>query len=78
MTSMWYAMREALAIVAEQGLESMWARHEAAHKQVGSVPWGSGAGGAGGGRHAAPGCQGDRPPAATLACGRALLAATPA
>ena len=34
MTSMWYAMREALAIVAEQGLESMWARHEAAHKQV--------------------------------------------
>lgn len=35
MTSMWYAMREALAIVAEQGLESMWARHEAAHKQVG-------------------------------------------
>lgn len=34
MTSMWYAMREALAIVAEQGLESMWARHEAAHKQL--------------------------------------------
>lgn len=27
-------MREALAIVAEEGLEAMWARHEAAHKQL--------------------------------------------
>jgi alanine-glyoxylate transaminase/serine-glyoxylate transaminase/serine-pyruvate transaminase len=31
---MWYAMREALAIVAEEGLEKMWARHEAVHKQM--------------------------------------------
>ena len=34
MVSMWYAMREALAIVAEEGLEPMWARHEAVHKQL--------------------------------------------
>lgn len=34
MVSMWYAMREALAIVAEEGLEAMWARHEAVHKQL--------------------------------------------
>lgn len=27
-------MREALAIVAEEGLESMWVRHEAMHKQL--------------------------------------------
>ncbi|KAL4426055.1 hypothetical protein ABPG77_007851 [Micractinium sp. CCAP 211/92] len=34
MTSMWYAMREALAIVSEEGLDAMWARHEAVHKQL--------------------------------------------
>lgn len=34
MISMWYAMREALAIVAEEGLEAAWARHEAAHKAL--------------------------------------------
>jgi alanine-glyoxylate transaminase/serine-glyoxylate transaminase/serine-pyruvate transaminase len=34
MVSMWYAMREALAVVAEEGLEAMWARHEAAHRQL--------------------------------------------
>lgn len=27
MVSMWYAMREALAIVGDEGLEAMWARH---------------------------------------------------
>lgn len=27
-------MREALAIVSEEGLDAMWARHEAAHKQL--------------------------------------------
>jgi aspartate aminotransferase-like enzyme len=27
-------MREALALVAEEGLEVMWARHTAAHKQL--------------------------------------------
>lgn len=31
---MWYAMREALALVAEEGLGAMWARHEAAHRQL--------------------------------------------
>lgn len=31
---MWYAMREALAIVSEEGLDAMWARHEAVHKQL--------------------------------------------
>ncbi|KFM28006.1 Serine-pyruvate aminotransferase, mitochondrial [Auxenochlorella protothecoides] len=34
MVSMWYAMREALAIVAEEGLEAGWARHAAAHDQL--------------------------------------------
>ena len=34
MVSMWYAMREALANVAEEGLDAMWARHEAVHKQL--------------------------------------------
>ena len=34
MVSMWYAMREALALVAEEGLEAMWVRHEAVHKQL--------------------------------------------
>ena len=34
MVSMWYALREALAIVAEEGLDAMWARHEAVHKQM--------------------------------------------
>lgn len=27
-------MREALAVVAEEGLPSMWARHEACHHQL--------------------------------------------
>ncbi len=31
MVSMWYAMREALAIVGEEGLEPMWARHKEMH-----------------------------------------------
>jgi len=34
MVSMWYAMREALAIVGEEGLEAMWARHLAAHDDL--------------------------------------------
>lgn len=34
MVSMWYAMREALALVAEEGLGPMWARHDAAYKQL--------------------------------------------
>jgi alanine-glyoxylate transaminase/serine-glyoxylate transaminase/serine-pyruvate transaminase len=34
MVSMWYAMREALAIAAEEGLDAMWARHRAAHRQL--------------------------------------------
>jgi len=34
MVSMWYAMREALALVAEEGLENMWKRHEDVHKQL--------------------------------------------
>lgn len=34
MVSMWYAMREALAVVAEEGLESMWERHAAVHNQL--------------------------------------------
>ncbi|KAA6421055.1 MAG: alanine-glyoxylate transaminase [Trebouxia sp. A1-2] len=33
--SMWYGMREALAIVAEQGLDSMWKRHT----QLGKYLW---------------------------------------
>ncbi|KXZ49207.1 hypothetical protein GPECTOR_22g797 [Gonium pectorale] len=32
--STFYAMREALALVAEEGLESMWARHQAMHKRL--------------------------------------------
>jgi alanine-glyoxylate transaminase/serine-glyoxylate transaminase/serine-pyruvate transaminase len=32
--STFYAMREALAIVSEEGLESLWARHLAAHNQL--------------------------------------------
>ncbi len=31
---MWYAVREALALVAEEGLGGMWARHEAVHAQL--------------------------------------------
>lgn len=34
MISMWYAMREALAMVADEGLEAMWARHLEAHQQL--------------------------------------------
>lgn len=34
MVSTWYAMREALAVVAEEGLPSMWARHEACYHQL--------------------------------------------
>ena len=34
MISMQYAMREALALVAEEGMEEMWARHDAVHKQL--------------------------------------------
>ncbi|KAL4438458.1 hypothetical protein ABPG77_000106 [Micractinium sp. CCAP 211/92] len=34
MVSMWYAVREALALVAEEGLGGMWARHEAVHAQL--------------------------------------------
>ncbi|KAL4431336.1 hypothetical protein ABPG75_006592 [Micractinium tetrahymenae] len=34
MVSMWYAVREALALVAEEGLPAMWARHAAAHAQL--------------------------------------------
>ncbi|KAI3429701.1 hypothetical protein D9Q98_005786 [Chlorella vulgaris] len=34
MVSMWYAMREALAIVSEEGLEAGWVRHEQAHKAL--------------------------------------------
>ena len=34
MISSMYALREALAIVAEEGLAAMWARHEAVHKQL--------------------------------------------
>jgi alanine-glyoxylate transaminase/serine-glyoxylate transaminase/serine-pyruvate transaminase len=30
--STFYAMREALAIVGEEGLQAMWARHLAAHQ----------------------------------------------
>jgi alanine-glyoxylate transaminase/serine-glyoxylate transaminase/serine-pyruvate transaminase len=32
--STWYAMREALAIVAEEGLDSMWRRHTAMHQRL--------------------------------------------
>lgn len=34
LVSMWYAMREALAVVAEEGLEPAWARHKACHDQL--------------------------------------------
>ena len=34
MVSTWYAMREALAIVGEEGLEPMWKRHKDLHMQV--------------------------------------------
>lgn len=34
MVSMWYAMREALALVAEEGLEAMWQRHQSVHEQL--------------------------------------------
>jgi alanine-glyoxylate transaminase/serine-glyoxylate transaminase/serine-pyruvate transaminase len=34
MISMQYAMREALALVADEGIEEMWARHDAVHKQL--------------------------------------------
>ncbi|KAL4549591.1 hypothetical protein Ndes2526B_g04596 [Nannochloris sp. 'desiccata'] len=34
MVSMQYAMREALALVADEGMEQMWARHDAVHKQL--------------------------------------------
>jgi hypothetical protein len=32
---MWYAMREALAIVGDEGLEAMWARHLQARRPAG-------------------------------------------
>lgn len=32
--STWYAMREALAVVTGQGLESMWLQHRACHEQL--------------------------------------------
>lgn len=34
MVSMWYAMREALALVAEEGLPAMWERHQKVHEQL--------------------------------------------
>jgi alanine-glyoxylate transaminase / serine-glyoxylate transaminase / serine-pyruvate transaminase len=34
MVSMWYAMREALALVQEEGLDAMWARHKAVHDEL--------------------------------------------
>jgi alanine-glyoxylate transaminase/serine-glyoxylate transaminase/serine-pyruvate transaminase len=34
MVSMWYAMREALALVAKEGLNEMWQRHQAVHEQL--------------------------------------------
>lgn len=34
MVSTWYAMREALAIVQETGLENLWANHERLHKEL--------------------------------------------
>jgi alanine-glyoxylate transaminase / serine-glyoxylate transaminase / serine-pyruvate transaminase len=34
MVSTWYGLREALAIVAEEGLEAMWERHMACHNQL--------------------------------------------
>jgi alanine-glyoxylate transaminase/serine-glyoxylate transaminase/serine-pyruvate transaminase len=32
--SLFYALREALAIIAEEGLENRWARHRAAHERL--------------------------------------------
>ncbi|KAG1673233.1 hypothetical protein FOA52_013113 [Chlamydomonas sp. UWO 241] len=34
MVSMWYAMRESLALVSEEGLENMWARHTEMHHRL--------------------------------------------
>jgi aspartate aminotransferase-like enzyme len=34
MVSTCYAMREALALVNEEGLESMWSRHEELHHRL--------------------------------------------
>ncbi|CAK0772136.1 hypothetical protein CVIRNUC_003932 [Coccomyxa viridis] len=34
MVSLWYAMREALALVGEEGLEPMWARHQKLHEDL--------------------------------------------
>ncbi|BDA46134.1 Serine-pyruvate aminotransferase, mitochondrial [Coccomyxa sp. Obi] len=34
MVSMWYAMREALALVGEEGLDAMWARHQREHEHL--------------------------------------------
>ena len=34
MVSTWYGLREALAIVAEEGLDAMWKRHMACHEQL--------------------------------------------
>lgn len=34
MVSTWYAMREAYAVMAEEGLPAMWARHHAVHEQL--------------------------------------------
>eukprot|EP00889_Picochlorum_renovo_P004271 jgi/Picre1/31301/NNA_006654.t1 len=34
MVSMWYSMREALALVAEEGLDAMWKRHQSVHEQL--------------------------------------------
>ena len=34
MVSLWYGLREALAVAADEGLEAMWARHLAAHRRL--------------------------------------------
>lgn len=34
MVSMWYAMREALQLVGEEGLENMWSRHQELHHRL--------------------------------------------
>ena len=34
MVSTWYGMREAYAVMAEEGLPAMWARHRAVHEQL--------------------------------------------
>lgn len=34
MVSTWYAMREALALVREEGLEPMWKRHLEQHQRL--------------------------------------------